>query len=198
MMKRKFLTFATIALFSTSLLVSCNNETEAEENMEENMEEAEIQEEEMVEEETYVMVGNAKMVPSKDIVDNAMAADNVTTLVAAVKAAGLVETLKSEGPFTVFAPTDEAFGALPAGTVESLVKPENKDKLTKILTYHVVSGKMMAADLTDGMMLTTVNGKKLKVTVKDGKYMVGNAEVIIPNVISSNGITHVINKVLMP
>lgn len=145
-----------------------------------------------------VMVGGALMVRSRDIVDNAMLASNVTTVVAAVKAAGLVDTLKSAGPFTVFAPNDGAFAKLPAGTVENLVKPENKAMLTKILTYHVVAGAYTSADLTDGMMLKTVQGEELKVTVKDGKIWINDAMVETADVISSNGVTFVIDTVLMP
>ncbi len=202
-MKNKFLALATVALFSTSLFVSCNSENKDEMNDDDNMEMSEdmdndMDNEEMTEEEPYVMVGGAKMVPSKDIVDNAMAANNVTTLVAAVKAAGLVETLKGDGPFTVFAPTDDAFAALPDGTVDNLMKPENKEKLTNILTYHVVPGSLRSTDLKDGQMLETVNGKKITVKMKDGNWMIDDAQVIIPDVISSNGVTHVINKVLMP
>lgn len=146
-----------------------------------------------------VMVGGAMMVPSKNIVANAVEADNVTTLVAAVQAAGLVDTLSSEGPFTVFAPTNDAFAKLPAGTVEGLVKPENKDMLTKILTYHVVAGAYRASDITDGMTLDTVQGGKLTFKVQDGKVWVnGSAMVETADVISSNGVTHVIDTVLMP
>ncbi len=145
-----------------------------------------------------VLVGGAYMVRTLDIVDNAVNADNVTTLVAAVKAAGLVDTLKSAGPFTVFAPTNDAFAKLPAGTVDTLLKPENKAKLTSILTYHVVAGRYTAADLKDGMMLKSVQGENLKVTVKDGKIMINNAMVLIPDVISTNGVTFVIDTVLMP
>ncbi|MES2623166.1 MAG: fasciclin domain-containing protein [Patescibacteria group bacterium] len=147
-----------------------------------------------------VMVGGAMMVKSKDIVDNAMGANNVTTLVAAVKAAGLVETLKGTGPFTVFAPTNAAFAKLPAGTVENLLKPENKAMLAKILTYHVVAGRFTSADLTDGLTLKSVEGENLKITKSaDGKIMVnGTAMVETPDVISSNGVTFVIDTVLMP
>lgn len=146
-----------------------------------------------------VMVGGAMMVPSKDIVDNAVNANNVTTLVVAVKAAGLVETLKGPGPFTVFAPTNAAFEKLPAGTVETLLKAENKGQLVDILTYHVVAGAYTSADLTDGLVLTSVEGKKLTITRVDGKVMVnGSAMVETADVISSNGVTHVIDSVLMP
>jgi uncharacterized surface protein with fasciclin (FAS1) repeats len=145
-----------------------------------------------------VMVGGALMVKSKNIVENAMNANNVTTLVAAVKAAGLVKTLSSKGPFTVFAPTNSAFDQLPKGTIDKLLKPENKQKLTSILTYHVVTGRYLAKDLKDGMELKTVNGEKIKITKKDGKIWVNKAMVEIPDVISSNGVTFVINKVLMP
>ena len=146
-----------------------------------------------------VMVGGAAMLPSRDIVDNAVLASNVTTVVAAVKAAGLVDTLKSTGPFTVFAPTNDAFAKLPAGTVETLLKPENKAKLVDILTYHVVAGRYTSADLHDGMKLKTVEGKELTINVKDGKVWInGVAMVETADVISSNGVTHVINGVLIP
>lgn len=146
-----------------------------------------------------VMVGGALMVQSKDIVDNAVNASNVTTLVAAVKAAGLVDTLKGPGPFTVFAPTNAAFAKLPAGTVDSLLKPENKAKLVNILTYHVVAGRYTSADLTDGMVLKTVEGKTIKINKVQGKIMVnGTAVVETADVISSNGVTFVIDSVLLP
>jgi uncharacterized surface protein with fasciclin (FAS1) repeats len=137
--------------------------------------------------------------PPEGSLDNAMNAKNVTTLVAAMKAAGLVETLKGPGPFTVFAPTDAAFAKLPAGTVDTLVKPENKDQLTKILTYHVVAGRYTSANLKDGMTLKTVQGGTLAITQKDGKWYVnGQAMVETPDVISSNGVTFVIDSVLLP
>jgi uncharacterized surface protein with fasciclin (FAS1) repeats len=153
-----------------------------------------------------VTVGGAKMVRDKDIVDNAVNAKNVTTVVAAVKAAGLVDTLKSEGPFTVFAPNNDAFAALPEGTVDTLLKPENKEMLTSILTYHVVAGTYTSADLkamaTKGETLTTVQGGVLSVVnenntikLKDAKGSVVSIET--PDVISSNGVTHVITSVLM-
>lgn len=146
-----------------------------------------------------VVVGNAVMVRQRDIVDNAVRADNVTTVVAAVKAAGLVSTLKGEGPFTVFAPNNMAFEKLPKGTVEMLLMPENKAKLVDILTYHVVAGKYKMNDLKDGLSLTTVEGKKLMFTNVDGKLMInGSAMIETSNVMSSNGITHVIDSVLMP
>lgn len=119
------------------------------------------------------------------------------TLVAAVKAAGLVETLQGKGPFTVFAPTDEAFAKLPAGTVDDLLKPENKDKLVAILTYHVVPGKVMAADVKT-MMAKTVNGKELSLKVDDGKVTVNDANVIKTDVAASNGVIHVIDAVMLP
>lgn len=146
-----------------------------------------------------VMVGGALMTPNLDIVDNAVNASNVTTVVAAVRAAGLVETLKSAGPFTVFAPTNAAFEKLPAGTVDTLLKPENKEKLSGILTYHVVAGKYTAADLTDGLKLKTVNGAELSFSMKEGKLWINeSAQVETADVISSNGVTHVIDTVLMP
>ncbi len=146
-----------------------------------------------------VMVGGALMVPSKDIVDNAMNSKDHTTVVAAVKAAGLAETLKGKGPFTVFAPTNAAFDKLSAGTVDALMKPENKSKLTGVLTYHVVPGTYKSSDIKDGMTLKTVNGQTLKFTMKDGTWWINNsAQIEISDVVSSNGVTHVIDTVLMP
>src|SRR5579871_4249856 len=160
--------------------------------------------------EKTVMVGGAAMYPSKNIVENAMNSKDHTTLVAAVKAAGLVETLESAGPFTVFAPTNEAFDKLPKGSVESLVKPENKTMLTGILTYHVVAGKLDSKALAEKIKagngtaeLTTVAGGKLWVMMKGNKIMLkdekgGMAWVTIKDVYQSNGVIHVINAVLMP
>jgi len=139
----------------------------------------------------------AKCTASKDIVAVAVGAENFTTLVAALKAAGLVETLQGDGPFTVFAPTDEAFAKLPKGTVESLLKPENKEKLVAILTYHVVSGKVMAADVKT-MKAKTVNGQSLDVKVTEGAVTVDNAKVVKTDVAASNGVIHVIDTVVLP
>jgi uncharacterized surface protein with fasciclin (FAS1) repeats len=156
------------------------------------------------------MVGGAAMYPSKNIIQNAVNSKDNTTLVAAVKAAGLVDTLEGPGPFTVFAPTNEAFDALPAGTVDNLLKPENKPTLVKILTYHVVAGKLTTKDLKkmikkgDGKAeLKTVSGGTLTATMKGGKYILtdekgGMATITIPNVIQSNGVIQVINAVLLP
>ena len=135
---------------------------------------------------------------SMDIVDLAVSQDNLSTLVAAVKAGGLVETLKGKGPFTVFAPTNEAFAALPAGTLESLLKPENKDKLVQILTYHVVSGKVMSTDLKDGMTAKTVQGGDVKIAISKDGVKVNDAKVIKADVNASNGVVHVIDKVILP
>ncbi len=132
-----------------------------------------------------------------DIVAVASNAGSFNTLVAAVKAAGLVETLQGAGPFTVFAPTDEAFAKLPKGTVENLLKPENKETLVAILTYHVVAGKVMAADVKT-MDVKTVNGKELSVAVAGGKVTVNGANVVKTDVAASNGVIHVIDTVLMP
>src|SRR5215510_5679432 len=157
------------------------------------------------------MVGGAPMYPTKDIVDNAVNSKDHTTLVAAVKAAGLVDTLKSAGPFTVFAPTNDAFLKLPAGTVDTLLKPENKDMLTKVLTYHVVAGRLSAQDLWKLIKaghgtaeLTTVGGGKIwimaagksAIIIKDEKG--GLSNVTIPNVFQSNGVIHVVDSVLLP
>jgi uncharacterized surface protein with fasciclin (FAS1) repeats len=134
---------------------------------------------------------------SGDIVAVASGAGSFNTLVAAVKAAGLVETLQGKGPFTVFAPTDEAFAKLPPGTVESLLKPENKEKLVAILTYHVVPGKVMAADVKT-MKAKTVNGEELSLVVAGGKVTVDNAKVVATDVPASNGVIHVIDTVVLP
>lgn len=135
---------------------------------------------------------------SKDIVDTAVSAGQFETLVAAVKSAGLVETLKGDGPFTVFAPTDEAFAALPAGTVEDLLKPENKDKLVAILTYHVVPGKVMSSDIAGkSLSAETVQGQSLKVDAMKA-VMINDAQVVAVDVEASNGVIHVIDKVLIP
>jgi uncharacterized surface protein with fasciclin (FAS1) repeats len=156
------------------------------------------------------MVGGAPMYPSKNIVENAVHSKDHTTLVAAVKAAGLVNTLESPGPFTVFAPTNEAFAKLPAGTVQDLLKPENKQKLVQILTYHVVAGRMTVKDLKqkvkegDGKAeLKTVEGAPLTVEENDGKLWLvdakgDKAEITISNVMQSNGVIQVINTVMLP
>jgi len=164
----------------------------------------------MAQKEKTIEVGGAAMYPSKNIVQNAVNSKDHTTLVAAVKAAGLVETLESAGPFTVFAPTNEAFAKLPKGTVETLVKPENKALLTKILTYHVVAGKYNAEDIMrlikaghgkaglktveGGMLMASAEGKKVVLTDKKG----GKSYVTIADVNQSNGVIHVIDTVLMP
>ena len=157
-----------------------------------------------------VMVGGAPMLASKDIIDNAVNSKDHTTLVAAVKAAGLVETLKGPGPFTVFAPTNAAFAALPAGTVETLLKPENKGMLSGILTYHVVAGKVDAAALTKMIMdgkgstsFNTVAGGMLTAKSAGGKVLItdekgGSATVTIADVYQSNCVIHVVDKVLLP
>lgn len=157
------------------------------------------------------MVGGQQMYPTKNIIENAVNSADHTTLVAAVKAAGLVETLEGAGPFTVFAPTNEAFNKLPAGTVDTLLKPENKATLTKVLTYHVVAGRLSGHDLMQKIKegkgtaeLNTVEGGKLWATLHDGKHIElkdekgGTAMVTIANVFQSNGVIHVIDTVLMP
>ncbi len=145
-------------------------------------------------------LASAAFAGEKDIVDTAVEAGSFKTLVAAVKAAGLVDTLKGEGPFTVMAPTDEAFAKLPKGTVETLLKPENKSKLIAILTYHVVPAKALAADVVklDGQLVKTVEGASFKVTVTDGKVMVDKANVIKTDILCKNGVIHVIDEVILP
>lgn len=137
------------------------------------------------------------MAQDADIVDTAVAAGSFSTLVAAVQAAGLVDTLKSEGPFTVFAPTDEAFAALPKGTVDTLLLPENKDQLVAILTYHVIAGKVLSTDLSDGMTATTVQGSDVTIGTTGG-VTVNGANVVAADVAASNGVIHVIDAVILP
>ena len=143
-------------------------------------------------------MGSTVRAQGKDIVDTAVGAGQFKTLAAALQAAGLVETLKGQGPFTVFAPTDAAFAQLPAGTVEMLLKPENKAKLTAILTYHVVAGKVMAADVVKVTSAKTVQGESVAVKVSGGKVMINNANVVTTDIAASNGVIHVIDTVLMP
>jgi len=160
--------------------------------------------------EKTVMVGGAAMYPSKNIIENAMNSKDHTTLVAAVKAAGLVETLEGKGPFTVFAPTNAAFDKLPKGTIETLLKPENKSMLSGILTYHVVAGKWSSKDLSDKIKkgngkaeLTTVNGQKLTASMEGNKIVLtdakgGKAHVTTADVFQSNGVIHVTDAVSLP
>jgi len=133
-----------------------------------------------------------------DIVDLAVATDFLSTLVAAVKAGDLVDVLKGDGPFTVFAPTNEAFAKLPAGTVENLLKPENKAQLVAVLTYHVVPGKILSTDLKNGQKAKTVQGSEITVTMKDGNVMINNATVTAADIMADNGVVHVIDTVILP
>lgn len=194
-MKKQLLSLATI-MAVTLTMTSCGSGDNANDNKDTTVIMTDTTTSPPTEE--GVMVGGAMMVPSKNIVENAMGSSEHTTLVGAVQAAGLVETLSGAGPFTVFAPTNMAFDEVGKDKLDNLLKPENKEKLTKVLTYHVVPGAFKASDLSDGQKLKTVEGKELKVTIKDGKMMIDGAEVLIPDVVSSNGVTHVINKVLMP
>ncbi|MEP7237745.1 MAG: fasciclin domain-containing protein [Ferruginibacter sp.] len=200
-MQKNFFSMFTVAAFVTVTFVACNDSKTTEPVKDSST--MQTMEPAKPAEEMGVMVGGANMVASKDIVDNAAGSADHTTLVAAVKAAGLVETLKSAGPFTVFAPTNEAFAKLPAGTVDNLLKAENKATLTKVLTYHVVAGALKSTDLKDGQKLKTVQGEELTIHYKDSKWMVsdakgGMANITIADVISSNGVTYVIDTVLMP
>jgi len=184
-MKRNIFSLFSAVVLSSAILVACNNEGEKKAT-----------------EDTTTTAKEESMEPKmdapKDIVDVAAASADHTTLVAAVKAAGLVETLKGAGPFTVFAPTNAAFNALPAGTVDGLLMPEKKADLTNILTYHVVAGNVKAADLKDGQKVKTLQGGELTVTIKDGKVMINGANVTAADLASSNGVIHVIDAVLMP
>lgn len=201
-MKKTFLSAIMVASASVFMLASCNDDKKTTVSTETATDTSKMADSKMADTskmaEAGVMVGGANMVPSKNIVENASGSADHTTLVAAVKAAGLAETLSGAGPFTVFAPTNAAFAALPAGAVDNLLKPEMKKDLTGVLTYHVVPGALKAADLKDGQKLKTVQGQELTVSVKDGKVMINGANVTTADVISSNGVTHVIDKVLMP
>lgn len=184
-MKKKFFSLFTAVVLSSSIFIACNNEAETK----------------TAEDSTAVSKEEPMASPAeapKDIVDVAAASADHSTLVAAVKAAGLVETLKGAGPFTVFAPTNAAFNALPAGTVDGLLKPENKADLTSILTYHVVAGAIKAADLKDGQKVKTVQGAELTVSIKDGKVMIDGANVTAADLAASNGVIHVIEAVVTP
>lgn len=200
-MNKNLFSMLVAGALTTTAFVACNN-AKTEETKTDTV--TMVKEEPMKPmEEKGVMVGGANMVPSKDIVDNAAGSADHTTLVAAVKAADLVSTLKGAGPFTVFAPTNEAFAKLPAGTVDNLLKPENKATLAKVLTYHVVAGAFKSTDLKDGQKVKTVQGEELTIGYKDMKWTVTDAKgtvanITIPDVISSNGVTYVIDAVLMP
>lgn len=180
MKKLKFLSLA-VAAFATAFAVSCS--APKEEATEETME---------------VVEEVAPVEAPKTVVDIAVGSPDHSTLVAAVTAAGLVETLSGAGPFTIFAPTNAAFEALPAGTVENLLKPESKDQLTSILTYHVVSGNVMAADLTDGQKVTTLNGQELTVSIANGVVKINGATVTTADLAGSNGVIHVVDGVILP
>lgn len=170
------------ASMAINLLVGCGNSSK----------------EETVEETTVEVVEETPVEISNTVVDIAVGSPDHTTLVTAVTAAGLVETLSGTGPFTIFAPTNSAFEALPEGTVENLLKPESKDQLTSVLTYHVVSGNVLAADLSDGQVVSTLNGQELKVSIKDGKVMINGSTVIAADLKGSNGVIHVVDSVLLP
>ncbi len=197
-MKKNFFSMVMIAAASSLMFTACNDSSKETSTTSTTDTTTSTMAAEPVATEAGVMVGGANMVPSKNIVENAVGSADHTTLVAAVTAAGLAETLSGAGPFTVFAPTNAAFEKLPAGAVEGLLKPEAKADLTSVLTYHVVPGALKAADLKDGQKLKTVQGKELTVSIKDGKVMIDGATVTIADVISSNGVTHVIDAVLMP
>lgn len=181
-MKKLSLLSLAIATTVSALLYSCGNAPKEETD-------EKVMTEEVVE---------TPMEAPKTVVDIAVGSPDHTTLVAAVSAAGLVETLNGAGPFTIFAPTNAAFSALPEGTVESLLLPENKDQLTGILTYHVVAGNVMAADLSDGQVVPTLNGQELTVSIADGKVSINGATVTAADLSGSNGVIHVIDSVVLP
>jgi uncharacterized surface protein with fasciclin (FAS1) repeats len=186
-MKKKFLSMFGIVAITAVMLTACNGEGEKK---------AEETVTPPAKEETATPTPPVEA--PKDVVDIAMGSADHSTLVAAVKAAGLAETLKGAGPFTIFAPTNAAFSALPAGTVDGLLKPEKKADLTKILTYHVVAGAVKAADLKDGQKVKTLQGGELTVSIKDGKVKINGANVTAADLSGSNGVIHVIDGVLMP
>jgi uncharacterized surface protein with fasciclin (FAS1) repeats len=183
-MKKNLLSFVSVLVFGSIMFVACNN--------------AETKPAEPTAKEDAPKADTIKPEAPKDVVDVAIGSADHTTLVEAVKAAGLVETLKGAGPFTIFAPTNAAFSALPAGTVEGLLKPEKKADLTKILTFHVVSGSVKAADLKDGQKVKTLQGEELTVSIKDGKVKINGANVTAADLTGSNGVIHVIDAVLLP
>src|SRR5688572_14709240 len=192
-MKKNFFSLLLAGAGAATMLLSCNDGGETTATETTDTATTVVEQPMTPKEEEGVMVGVAKMVHSKNIVENAAGSSEHTTLVAAVKAAGLVETLSGAGPFTVFAQTNAAFEKLPAGAVEGLLQPAKKDDLTKVLTYHVVPGSVMAADLKDGQKIKTVQGGELTVSIKNGVVTINGATVTTPNVVSSNGVTHVID-----
>jgi len=180
MNKFKLVTLAVLGFAATSL-VSCNAPKEGGEETTDT-----------------TVVAPAEVEAPKTVVDIAVGSADHTTLVASVTAAGLVETLSGTGPFTIFAPTNAAFDALPKGTVEGLLKPESKDKLTSILTYHVVAGNVLSSQLTDGQKVKTLNGQELTVAIKGGVVTINGAKVIAADLAGSNGVIHVVDGVILP
>jgi len=180
MNKFKLVTLAVLGFAATSL-VSCNAPKEGSEETTDT-----------------TVVAPVEVEAPKTVVDIAVGSADHTTLVTAVTAAGLVETLSGTGPFTIFAPTNAAFAALPAGTVEGLLKPESKDKLTSILTYHVVAGNVLSSQLTDGQKVKTLNGQELTVAIKSGVVTINGIKVIAADLAGSNGVIHVVEGVILP
>ncbi|AKQ46593.1 hypothetical protein TH63_14690 [Rufibacter radiotolerans] len=183
----------TIFLFSATVFFGCNTNEKATETTDTTTSSTET-----VTTDDTMTTDAAAATGTKDIVALASETPSLSTLVQALKAADLVGALQGTGPFTVFAPTNEAFAALPAGTLESLLKPENKQKLIDVLTYHVVEGNVKSTDLTNNMMPKTLNGATLKVMLHTNSVMINDATVTMPNVAATNGVVHVIDKVLLP
>lgn len=186
-MKSKFFSLVAISMTTAVFMASCGSGEQAAETTVDTPAT-----------EVTAAIDTAKPISPATVVDIAVGSADHTTLVAAVKAAELVETLSGAGPFTVFAPTNAAFEKLPKETVEGLLTPEKKPDLAGILTYHVVAGSVKAADLIDGQMVKTVNGKELKVSIKDGKVMIGSANITAADLVAGNGVVHVIDAVLLP
>lgn len=197
-MKKRFLSLAIIACIATSIVTSCNEASKTNEPAATTESSSGTQTTTENKGSSATATNDTTATTTNDVVDIAIGSADHTTLVAAVKAAGLVETLKGAGPFTVFAPTNAAFDALPKGTVEGLLKPEKKADLAKILTYHVVAGTMKSTDLKDGQKLKTVQGGELTVAVKDGKVTINGATVTAADLAGKNGVVHVLNAVVLP
>jgi uncharacterized surface protein with fasciclin (FAS1) repeats len=197
-MEKKIFSFVLLTAIAVTMMVACNNSTETFHPKIEDTSKTVAEQPMTAKEEEGVVVGNAKMVPSKNILENLAGSNVQTILVTAIQAAGLDETLNGDGPFTVFAPTNAAFDKLSEGTFEELLKAEKKADLDRILTFHVVPGSIMVSDLKDGQKLKTVQGQELTIAINDGAVTINGVAVTIADIVSSNGVMHVIDGVLLP